>query len=63
MLQRGNDKSRRNYFQRSFTGFGGEGNQVLVKIMNIGVMDQIFMFIMENIRLQNIHNTGTRGFR
>ena len=29
-------------------------NQVLVKIMNIGVCDQIFMFIMENIRLQNI---------
>ena len=34
-------------------------NQVLVKIMNIGVVDQIFMFIMENIRLQISGNTGT----
>ena len=29
-------------------------NQVLVKIMILVFVDQIFMFIMENIRLQNI---------
>ena len=35
--------------------FGGKGNQVLVKIMNIGILwIRYSCFIKENIRLQNI---------